>query len=359
MTIIKAIIWDLDDTLWEGALLEGAVSLREAAKDIIVDSDAKGVLNCIASRNTREHALQKLDELGLRDFFVLSEIGWDAKSESVRRILSVLNIAPDAVAFVDNDPFERAEVGSAHPVTVLDARSDADLQFLRDRIRDLETSPQSAQRRLQVVQAEQRDRAERDHCGPAISFLRGLNLRLVIRRCDRGEIERVRELAVRTNQLNLTGIAYEMPELVRLLHEPNFVILLAELTDRFGSYGVVGSVLLERDVVGFHVRSMFVSCRVMSRGVAGILLSVVAAAAKQEGVGLTARFRETGRNEPMMTALQFWGFRRLEGGAPDVMACDLASVLPVPDYFQVEVLGEARAFLSTARAIQHTGDSYV
>ena len=43
------------------------------------------------------------------------ECGWDRKSDAVRRIVADLALATDAVAFVDDDLYERAEVSFRVP----------------------------------------------------------------------------------------------------------------------------------------------------------------------------------------------------------------------------------------------------
>ena len=48
---IKCVVWDLDNTLWNGVLLEdGHVSLRAGVVDIIKTLDSRGILNSIASK---------------------------------------------------------------------------------------------------------------------------------------------------------------------------------------------------------------------------------------------------------------------------------------------------------------------
>ena len=60
-------VWDLDNTLWDGILLED--DAVRAPPDVVEPSTGStnaGVLHSIASRNDQETALAKLKELGLR-----------------------------------------------------------------------------------------------------------------------------------------------------------------------------------------------------------------------------------------------------------------------------------------------------
>src|SRR5947209_249377 len=92
--IVKCLVWDLDNTLWQGTLLEDdQVRLTDAVRKTVVELDSRGVLQSIASRNDHDQAWAKLEELGIAEYFVLPRIHWGAKSRSVREIADQLNFA--------------------------------------------------------------------------------------------------------------------------------------------------------------------------------------------------------------------------------------------------------------------------
>ena len=63
---IKCVIWDLDNTLWKGILLEdSSVTVNKKVLNTIVELDKRGILNSIASRNNYDDAWKKLEELGI------------------------------------------------------------------------------------------------------------------------------------------------------------------------------------------------------------------------------------------------------------------------------------------------------
>ena len=108
--VLKCVIWDLDDTLWRGTLIEND-ALRPVPQRfaLLRELDGRGVLQSVASRGDQERAEQRLRAYGLFDLLVWPQIGWRDKSEAVGDIVSALGFDPRTVAFVDNDPFERAE----------------------------------------------------------------------------------------------------------------------------------------------------------------------------------------------------------------------------------------------------------
>ncbi len=67
---IKCVVWDLDNTLWDGVLLEDSnVVLRDTVVDVIKTLDSRGILHSIASRNDHAMAMEKLKQLGLHRLF--------------------------------------------------------------------------------------------------------------------------------------------------------------------------------------------------------------------------------------------------------------------------------------------------
>ena len=85
--LVKCVVWDLDNTLWRGTLLEhGEVELFDGVPGVVAELDARGILHAVASRNDHDMAWPVLEELGIAEFFVAADIGWGRKSDSVRRI---------------------------------------------------------------------------------------------------------------------------------------------------------------------------------------------------------------------------------------------------------------------------------
>jgi HAD superfamily phosphatase (TIGR01681 family) len=123
----KCIVWDLDNTLWDGILVEDGperIQLRQDVVHVIKQMDERGILQSIASKNSHDDALRVLCHHGLDKFFLYPQISWQPKSQSLTHIARSLNIGIDTIAFVDDQSFERQEVKSALPqVILIDARN--------------------------------------------------------------------------------------------------------------------------------------------------------------------------------------------------------------------------------------------
>ncbi|MET1071851.1 MAG: HAD-IIIC family phosphatase [Umezawaea sp.] len=306
---VKCLVWDLDDTLWRGVVLEGdrAAPFPEAVRTLR-ELDERGILHAVASRGDEATAVAHLDRLGLRDLFTVVRVGWGAKSASVRRAADLLNLGLDSFAFVDNDPVERAEVVAALPdVRVYSAEEVGSLPD-RAEFRPVTRTAESARRR-QLYQVEAgRRAAEQEHDGTAPEFLASLDLTMVVRRATTGDLARAHELTVRTHQLNTTGLTFDEDDLRGLSASPDHEVLVAELTDRFGPYGVVGLAVTERDATSTTIKLLLTSCRVASRGAGAALIEQVVRRSLAAGLRPMAEFVPTPVNRIMLVTLRFSGF---------------------------------------------------
>jgi methoxymalonate biosynthesis protein len=309
VVMIKCLVWDLDNTLWQGILLEGdQVQLRDAVREVIVELDARGILQSVASKNDREIAWERLEHLGIAEYFVLSEIGWGPKSDSVRRIADRLNFAHRAIAFIDDQPVERAEVSFHLPdVRCYPAERASMLPELPE-FSPTVTTVDSRHRR-QMYQASFRRDAERaTFTGPDQEFLRSLKLVMRIERATEEDLSRIEELTVRTSQMNATGVYYSATTLRGLLADPRHEVLVVTLADRCGSHGAVGIVLLEKYPGVWHLKLLATSCRVVSFGAGSTILNWLIDQAAVARAHLVADFRGTDRNRMMEVAYRFAGF---------------------------------------------------
>ncbi|MFI7242347.1 HAD-IIIC family phosphatase [Streptomyces qinglanensis] len=320
-TTVKCLVWDLDNTLWQGTLSEDAeVRLAEEIRAVVVELDARGILQAVASKNDHEPAWARLEELGIAEYFVLASIGWGPKSESVRSIADQLNFAPRTLAFIDDQPAERAEVEFHLPeVRCYPAERAADLLSLPE-FTPATRTVDSGKRRAMYRANFRRDAERAEFTGPDEEFLRTLELDLRIFRATPVELSRVEELTLRTSQMNATGVHYSDEALRGLLADDGHEVLVATLADRFGTHGAIGVLLLERHPAAWHLKLLATSCRVVSFGVGTAVLNWLATEAATAGVHLLADFRRTDRNRMMEVAYRFAGF--------DDQECDCRGSLP-------------------------------
>ena len=336
--LIKCVVWDLDNTLWHGILLEDAtVQLRDNVVDTLRKLDARGILHSIASRSDLETARRKLDEFGLFEFFLYPQINWNSKESSILAIADSLGIALDAIAFVDDDPFERAAINFSLPEVLCIDATDLSSLLAMPELSPRVITADAQERRRQYLSNILRAEAEKDFVGSKEDFLATLGMVFDIAPASAGDLARAEELTVRTHQLNSTGYTYSLDQLNQFCQSKVHKLLLASLRDRFGSYGKIGLVLIECNETVWTLKLLLMSCRVISRGVGTILLNHVMEQASNQNVLLRAEFVPTDRNRIMYVTYKFAGFKEKEKrGDCVILENDLAQRQPSPAYVKIQ-----------------------
>ncbi|MEM8530255.1 MAG: HAD-IIIC family phosphatase [Chloroflexota bacterium] len=336
---IKCVVWDLDNTLWDGTLLEDSqVHLRDDVVTIIKTLDQRGVLHSIASKNHHELAMQKLEEFGLADYFLYPQIHWNSKATSLEAIAKAINIGIDTLAFVDDQAFERDEVAHQWPqVLCIDSADRASIVSMPEMMPRFITDDSRVRRQMYLSDIA-RNQAEQDYVGPSEAFLATLDMVFTITEAREADLQRAEELTVRTNQLNTTGYTYSYEELNTLRQSSDHKLLIASLEDCYGTYGKIGLALVECGTEYWMLKLLLMSCRVMSRGVGSIMMGHVMRLAKESGVPLRAEFVANDRNRMMLVTYKFGGFKAITTeGALTVFEHDLTTLPPIPAYVTVHV----------------------
>lgn len=309
MSTVKCLVWDLDNTLWNGVLLEdGEVHVRAEIRRVVVGLDQRGILQSVASRNDHDHAWEWLEKLGIAEYMVLPQIGWGAKSAAVRAIAEQLQFALDTIGFIDDTALERAEVAHHLPEVRCYPAELAEQLLGLPEFTPATVTEDSRQRRRMYQAGFTRTAARAEFVGADEEFLRSAGLEMRVRRADEADLARVEELTQRTSQMNATGVPYSDQDLRTLLSDVDHEVLVVSMADRFGPHGAVGIVLLARRPAVWHLKLLATSCRVVAFGAGTVLLSWLTDQAAAAGVGLVADFRRTERNRMMEVAYRFAGF---------------------------------------------------
>jgi FkbH-like protein len=310
-SVRKCLVWDLDNTVWEGVCLEGQVRIKREVVWAIEELDRRGILHSIASRGDADLAMKTLKDNNLDVFFLVPQINWLPKSQNIITISNELQLSLDAVAFIDDDRFEREQVAFMLPdVMTIDS----------GRVSEIPNSPEfspitisrEAQERRKFYQAEMDRKKSQLKFKTREEFLLSCAMKLKIREMKEEDVPRVLELMTRTHQLNTTGLILDQNQLQQIvrLSSARTTVTVAELSDNFGWYGIIGISLIEARKPLLRLKYLAVSCRVMGRGIERALLSsLVHKAAEQGFERIEAEFRDTGRNKMMRALYQMMGFR--------------------------------------------------
>ncbi|WP_234405078.1 HAD-IIIC family phosphatase [Paenibacillus bouchesdurhonensis] len=275
--MIKCIVWDLDDTIWEGILREDAdnIILRPGIELVLAELDHRGILHSIASRNRLDQVVSKLEKLGIAQYFVSLQCHFNSKAISLKQIAMELNIGLEALAFVDNDSFERFEMNYYYPqVRTYDAQHYLELpNYPELQVRDV--TEESANRRHYMNARQQREAAAKVFQGSREQFLKECQMVLQIQQASPGDYARIVELSRRTNQMNSLLERIDRPFVEAFCQWKQHIIYVARLKDRFGDHGLIGTCFIALKGSTIEIRLFCVSCRIEGRGVAAAFLYTV------------------------------------------------------------------------------------
>ena len=314
----KALIVDLDNTLWGGIIGEdGMTGIKigpehpgaafQSLQRALLDLSRRGILLAICSKNNLDDAMEALDKhpgmlLRSKDFASV-RINWGDKSQNIREIAQELNIGTDSLAFLDDNPFEREQVRAALPeVTVIDLPQNPTeyAAIVRDCpvFERLALSAEDQQRT--AMYAEQRQRADAEHTFQSKEdFFRFLEQEAELSPVSDLTLARIAQLTQKTNQFNLTTRRYSEAQIAEMAKQPGWNIFSIRVRDRFGDHGVVGVAIAHDQGEQCEVDTFLLSCRVIGRTVETALLAHIAKSAAERGCKrLVGWFLPTKKNAP-------------------------------------------------------------
>jgi FkbH-like protein len=326
--VCKALVTDLDNTLWGGIIGEDGMSgiqigpehpgaAYQSFQRVMLDLYQRGIILAVCSKNNPSDAMEVLENhpgMLLRPHhFAALRVNWNDKAQNLREIASELNIGIDALAFLDDSPVEREWVRSQLPVAVIDLPQDPTgyAGTLRDSpfFERLTLSDEDRERGRYYV--EERRRTEL-RCGTASleDFYRSLQMEVEIASVTPQTLTRVAQLTQKTNQFNLTTRRYTEQQIAEMTASTDWRVYSLRARDRFGDNGLVGVAIARFDGDFCEIDSFLMSCRVIGRTVETAFLSHVAAEALHRGVRfLRGWYLATKKNDLVKDFYKSHGFK--------------------------------------------------
>lgn len=318
----KVVVCDLDYTLWDGMIGEGAVTHYVDRQAILKSLKNKGVLLAVNSKNDPANVKWSEAGLGAGDF-AASRINWNTKVENIAELAEEMNLNTSSFVFVDDRADERAMVSSIYPQTVtLDAEDEATWRRLALWERML--SGVGVIDRTEMYKKRQ-EREKFISASPQLSKARlfeELGLRCSVALADPKSLPRVAELLNRTNQFNTTGRRTSLKEVQSWHESSDWSIYVARAGDRFGDMGLVSVLVAHRTGDRVTIEAFVLSCRVFGYGVETAILKALTEANRDATI--SGAIVPTSVNQPCQTVYEDHGFRRegdrwvFDGAAPAI-----------------------------------------
>ncbi|MDD5952980.1 MAG: HAD-IIIC family phosphatase [Oscillospiraceae bacterium] len=326
----KALALDLDNTLWGGVVGDDGVDGIEIGQETGVSQSyyefqqylkklkSLGILLTVCSKNDHENAIDGLNhpEGVLRpDDFLVIKANWENKDRNIAETAAELNILPDSIVFVDDNPAERAIVSSQLPdvqtppmegvenyITTLDRSGFFEVtSFSEDDLKRNEMYKENALR--SAAQATFADYGD---------YLKSLQMVATIEDFIPVYLARITQLTNKSNQFNLTTRRYTPAEMEAVWHSPDYIRLYGKLVDKFGDNGVVSVVIGKKDGKTLHIDLWLMSCRVLKRDMEQAMLDKLVQRCREAQIEtIRGYYYPTKKNGMVKTLYGTFGFTKV------------------------------------------------
>lgn len=265
---VRLVIWDLDDTLWKGTITEGGIQLHLRENyETIRELARRGIMSSICSKNDFAPVKDILTEQGVWDYFIFPSINWMSKGSRIAAIVDAVQLRPETIMFIDDNPSNRAEALQHIPSMQVEDETIVPTLCADPRFKGKDDAALIRLQQYKLLEARHAEQVASD--GDSEAFLRRSNIRVTIEYDIAAHLDRAIELINRTNQLNYTKIRLSddleaaRAELQEEVGAFNRQAGLVHVTDNYGIYGFVGFFCMQTSGNGRTLRHFCFSCRTL------------------------------------------------------------------------------------------------
>lgn len=324
----KGLVLDLDNTLWGGVVGDDGVDGIEIGQEtnlgqvyaefqnyVKMQKDI-GVLLTVDSKNDEENAIAGLNhpDGSLKpDDFVAIKANWEPKSENMKAIAKELNILPESLVFVDDNPAERAIVeGQIKGAAVPEIDSPEHYIRIIDHAGFFEaTSVSDDDRKRNEMYMANKKRTELEESFTDYSeYLKSLEMEAEIAPFEKMYMPRIAQLTNKSNQFNLTTKRYTQDDIEKTAADDSNITLYGRLKDKFGDNGIVSLVIGNiRSDAELHIDLWLMSCRVLKRDMEFAMMDALVEKARERGIKtIYGYYYPTAKNKMVKEFYDIQGF---------------------------------------------------
>ena len=323
---------DLDNTLWGGVIgddgPEGVELGNEtptgmaytAFQSYLKELSGMGVLLNVCSKNEKPRQRPALNGRTAcsKQTTSCASRPTGAKVPNIDAIAGEINILPDSLVFLDDNPAEREIVRQELPtVTVPELAAPEEYARVLDRGGWFEATAVSAddRRRGEMYRQNLQRAAARQSFGNYEDYLRSLEMRCELGPFDTPHAERITQLINKTNQFNLTTRRYTAAEVEALMNDPACVTLYGRLLDKFGDNGIVTALIGRQTGDALDIELWIMSCRTFKRNLEYALFDRLVDVCRERGIKtINGIYLPTAKNLLVADFYATIGFEKISGG---------------------------------------------
>ena len=264
----KVLAVDADNTLWEGILSEDGKERLQPYADFqkgLVELRSEGVLLALVSKNDPVFPFMRADMALQDDDFAALKITWSPKAGSIIELCRELNLGADSVVFLDDNPHERAQMRAHLPAVAVAPWSAPPSRQTVRRLREyfFADMGRTEEDRLRAASYRARSAASAGDFASAEDYLKSLELHASASFATDGDLDRLAQMAGKTNQFNATTIRRSREDFAALLADGSKRVFVFRAGDRFAEMGIVCYVVA--DLPSRRITDFVMSCRAMGR----------------------------------------------------------------------------------------------
>ena len=329
----KSLVLDLDNTLWGGIVGDDGVENLEIGQETSmgqVYSEFQGYLKAqkdigvmlnINSKNEYDNAVAGLnhpDGILRPEDFILIKANWEPKSRNIAAIAEEMNILPDSLVFVDDNPAERDIVGAQVPgVSVPEIGTPEQYIRVLDHAGFFEVTSLSEddRKRNEMYKANIEREKQQQNFGDYKEYLLSLEMQGTIKPFEPIYMARIAQLSNKSNQFNLTTRRYTQSDIEQFAANENYITRYGKLEDKFGDNGVVSVVIGRKDDSEkvLHLELWLMSCRVLKRDMEYAMMDSMIEACQACGIeAMIGYYYPTAKNGMVKEFYGTMGFTKIQ-----------------------------------------------
>lgn len=329
---IKCIVFDLDNTLWKGILIEDGednIKINQQMCNVLYGMAQRGIILGVCSKNDpsiheKIFSIIKKDLYGqhIIPFICAWRINWSPKSQNIIEIAHELNIGLDTIAFLDDNEFERNEVinGTNNAVRVYNEKDI--FKFLShpefnqllgvinsDNDKRLKTYKENKNRNKELKEINNNVNNVNNVNNAFTNFMVNSKFNLDINFAKENELNRIFELLQKTNQMNATLERSNLENIKNWHKSNNHIIFSVSLRDKFGDYGNVGGIVIEIYDKTALIKEFAISCRAMGKMVEdAIIIKIISHLKSIDVNAIKIKLEETDKNKNFINIFKKYDF---------------------------------------------------
>lgn len=328
----KSLVLDLDNTLWGGIVGDDGVENLEVGQETSmgqVYSEFQaylkaqkdiGVMLNVNSKNEYDNAVAGLnhpDGILRPEDFILIKANWEPKSRNIAAIAEELNILPDSLVFVDDNPAERDIVGVQIPGAAV-PEIGAPEQYIRvldhSGFFEVTSLSEDDRKRNEMYKANMEREKLQQNFGDYREYLRSLEMKGTIGPFEPIYMARIAQLTNKSNQFNLTTKRYTQGDIEQFANSEEYITRYGKLEDKFGDNGVVSVVIGRKDESEkvLHLDLWLMSCRVLKRDMEYAMMDSMVQACMASGLeAMIGYYYPTAKNAMVKEFYAAMGFAKV------------------------------------------------